>query len=67
VDSLLADRILISFSTTGLLDRSGYAERFAEESRQADRKYSKLPAGFSAEILSWIPRGYTLQVRGLAI
>jgi hypothetical protein len=47
----------------GLLDRSGYAERYAEEARQADRKYNRLPQGFSSEILSWVPRGYTLQVR----
>lgn len=47
---------------TGLLNGSGYAERYAEEARLADRKYNKLPPGFSADILSWVPRGYTLQV-----
>ena len=46
----------------GLLDRSGYAERYDEEARQADRKYNKLPPGFSANFLCWIPRGYNLQV-----
>jgi len=46
----------------GLLEHSGYRERFLEVADSCDKVYSQLPKGFTQDYLGWVPVGYTLQV-----
>ena len=46
-----------------LLGNSDYRQSFEEEGEKADSKYDQLAPNFTKQHLTWIPVGYTLQVR----